>query len=120
MSYELLYQVGRADLSLYFRSLYSVFRFIENSNYKGDANFGLVVRSLLSDYELVILFYNSLSPRGEKFKRFIYKHALFDNLDPELLLDSMHVTELSVEAFGQNEEILVLFPDAEGPISESC
>lgn len=111
VSYELLYQIGRADLSLYFRSLYSVFRFIESSSYKGDANFGLVVRSLLSDYELVILFYNSLSPRGTKFKRFIYKHALFDNLDPGLLLDPMHAVELDLEAFGQNEEILILFPD---------
>lgn len=113
--YELVYDMGRADLSLYFRSLYSVFRFIENSNYKGDAQFGVVLRSLLSDYELVLLFYNSLSTRGLKFRRFIYEHALFDNLDPSLLLDPDHALYLDIEAFGQNEAILKLFPDPLGP-----
>lgn len=113
--YELVYEMGRADLSLYFRSLYSVFRFIEKSNYEGDAQFGVVLRSLLSDYELVMLFYNSLSIRGVKFRRFIYEHALFDNLDPDLLLDPNHALHLDIEAFGQNEAILRLFPDPLGP-----
>lgn len=113
--YELVYEMGRADLSLYFRSLYSVFRFVESSGYKGNAKFGVVLRSLLSDYELVLLFYNSLSSRGKKFKRFIYDHALFDNLDLELLLLPDHVLFLDIDAFGQNEPILKLFPDPLGP-----
>lgn len=117
--YELVYHVGRADLSLYFRSLYSVFRFIENCEYKGDAQFGIVLRSLLSDYELVLLFYNSLSTRGLKFQRFIYEHALFDNLDPNLLLAPDHALHLEIEAFGQNEAILRLFPDPLGPPARS-
>lgn len=110
-SYDLLFEVYRSDLSLYFRSLYSVFRFIENSGYAKSNEFGRVVRSLLSDYELVLLFYNCLSPRGIKFKRFVSEHALFDNLDPGTLLDKMHVLELSAGSFGQNEDVLVLFPD---------
>lgn len=117
--YELVYEMGRADLSLYFRSLYSVFRFVEKSNYEGDAQFGVVLRSLLSDYELVLLFYNSLSTRGVKFRRFIYEHALFDNLDPSLLLVPEHALHLNIEAFGQNEAILRLFPDPLGPPDRS-
>lgn len=113
--YEFVYEMGRADLSLYFRSLYSVFRFVEKTEYKGDAQFGVVLRSLLSDYELVILFYNSLSSRGVKFKRFIYDHALFDNLDPDLLLEPSHALHLEIKAYGQNEAILRLFPDPQGP-----
>lgn len=113
--YHFLYDMGRADLSLYFRSLYSVFRFVEKTNYKGDAQFGIVLRSLLSDYELVLLFYNSLSARGVKFKRFIYEHALFDNLDPDLLLEPSHALLLEIKAYGQNEAILRLFPDPLGP-----
>jgi len=115
LPYELVYGMARADLSLYFRSLYSVFRFVEGSGYQGVAKFGVVLRSLLSDYELVLLFYNSLSPRGMKFKRFIYEHALFDNLDPKLLLEPDHALYLEIEAFGQNEAILKLFPDPPGP-----
>jgi len=117
LPYELVYEMGRADLSLYFRSLYSVFRFIEKCDYEGDAQFGVVLRSLLSDYELVLLFYNSLSSRGVNFQRFIYEHALFDNLDPELLLEPDHALYLNIEAFGQNESILRLFPDPLGPPS---
>jgi hypothetical protein len=70
---------------------------------------------LLSDYELVILFYNSLSSRGVKFKRFIYYHSLFDNLDPDLLLEPRHALHLEIKAYGQNEAILRLFPDPQGP-----
>ena len=46
----------KADLGLYFRSLYSVFRFVYSCEHKDRAQFGLVVRSLLSDYELIVLF----------------------------------------------------------------
>lgn len=114
-AYSFVFEMYRADLSLYFRSLYSVFRFIEKSDHKDSDNFGLVVRSLLSDYELVFIFYNCLSGRGEKFKRFVYSFALFDNLDPDILLAPEHALYLDIEAFGQNEAILRLFPDTLGP-----
>lgn len=117
-TYDFLYDTARADLSLYFRSLYSLFRFIDSVDYKGETDFGVVVRSFLSDYELVLLFYNCNSARGKKFRRFAEKHALFDNLDPKLLLDSSHCLEMSVEAFGQNEDVLILFPGSPGDTSE--
>lgn len=108
-SYDVIYEVFRADLGLYFRSLYSVFRFIEGSNHKDAVKFGLIVRSLLSDYELLLLFYNSLSPRGEKFKRFIYEYALFDNLDLDLLHNPLHALLLDKKAFGENQDVLSVF-----------
>ena len=114
-AYSFVFELYRADLSLYFRSLYSIFRFIENSDHKDSGKFGLVVRSLLSDYELMFIFYNCLSGRGEKFKRFVYNFALFDNLDPDLLLEPEHALYLDIQAFGQNEAILRLFPDPLGP-----
>ena len=114
-AYSFVFELYRADLSLYFRSLYSIFRFIENSDHKDSGKFGLVVRSLLSDYELMFIFYNCLSGRGEKFKRFVCSFALFDNLDPDLLLEPEHALYLDIEAFGRNEAILRLFPDPLGP-----
>jgi hypothetical protein len=105
-AYSLIFEIYRADLSLYYRSLYSVFRFIENSNYKDKSNFGLVVRSLISDYELVFMFYNCLTERGEKFKRYVYRFALFDNLDPGLLLNKEHVNFFTYEAYGSNRAII--------------
>lgn len=101
-------QGHQGDLGLYFRSLYSIFRFIESSEYAHN-DFALVVRSFLSDYELVLLFYNCMSVRGEKFKRFAVAHALFDNLDIELLPAEDHVYFMDREAYGQNERALALW-----------
>ncbi len=101
-------QGHQGDLGLYFRSLYSIFRFIERSEHAHD-DFALVVRSFLSDYELVMLFYNCMSARGEKFKRFAVAHALFDNLDIDLLIVEEHVCFMDREAFGENERALALW-----------
>lgn len=44
------------------------------------------MRASLSQYELIMLFYNCLSSNGrEKFKPLIEKYAIFNNLRVELL-----------------------------------
>ena len=96
----------QGDLGLYFRSLYSVFRFIELAEHADKKHFSRVVRSLLSDFELVFLYYNCLSGRGEKFQRFANCYKLFDNLDIQLLLEPDHVLFMDVESFGNNEEAI--------------
>lgn len=108
-AYEELWKQHRGDLSIYYRSLYNLFKFVSSSNYADKRWLGNVARSLVSDYELVILFYNCLSNKGAKFKVFANEFALFDNLDPKILLDEKHVLQLDIEAYGQNEEILSLF-----------
>jgi hypothetical protein len=110
-TYEQVWKKHRGDWSIYFRSLYNLFKFVSTSSHADKRWLGNVVRSLISDYELVILFYNCLSPKGEKFKAFANEFAIFDNLDPMLLLDPKHALQLDKEAYGKNEEILVLFPD---------
>lgn len=105
-SYNFVFITYRSDLGLYFRSLYSVFRFIDSCGHKDARDFGLVLRSLLSDYELVIIFYNCLSPRGEKFSRYVYSFGLFDNLDPELLLSREHINLFTYEAYGSNRTLV--------------
>ncbi|MGN2430293.1 putative phage abortive infection protein [Pseudomonas syringae] len=92
------------DLGLYFRSLYAVFRFLENSNHSDKKSLGLVVRSLLSDYELVFLFYNCFSKKGRSFTKFANEYALFDNLDVELLFNKRQVAFIEKSALGGNEE----------------
>jgi len=92
------------DLGLYFRSLYAVFRFLENSNHSDKKSLGLVVRSLLSDYELVFLFYNCFSKKGRSFTKFANEYALFDNLDVELLFNKRHVAFVEESSLGGNEE----------------
>lgn len=99
---------NKGDLGLYYRSLYSIFRFVESSDYSDKKGFPLVVRSLLSDYELVMLYYNCLTDDGEKFKRFAVAHALFDNLDVTLLAAEEHVVFMEKAAYGDNSTALQL------------
>lgn len=105
-AYQLILQAHQGDLGLYFRSLYSVFRFIELADHADKIHLGRVVRSLLSDYELVFLYYNCLSHKGMNFQIYANNHALFDNLDIKLLLSPDHVVYMDSESFGSNVEAL--------------
>jgi len=100
---------NKGDLGLYFRSLYSVFRFIESTAHDSKHDFGRVVRSLLSDYELVLLFYNSFSAKGLKFKDFAIKYELFDNLDVALLVKPEHVVHMEYKAYKGNPDALAIY-----------
>lgn len=76
-------------LDHYFRHLYRIFKFIHNNDFldkKGKYNYTSIVRSQLSDYELIILFYNCLSENGyEKFKPLVETYAIFKNIRRDLL-----------------------------------
>lgn len=107
-AYESVLESHLGDLGLYFRSLYAVFRFIETASPKDAKHFAIVVRSLLSDYELVFLFYNCLSEKGERFMAYAKKYALFDNLDVGLLLSLDDVSLMTADVYGDNSEALHL------------
>ena len=102
-AYEKIMSAHQGDLGLYYRSLYSIFRFIESAEHADRQGFAVVVRSLLSDYELVLLFYNCLSPKGEKFRMYAVMYQLFDNLDVSLLPREEHVEFMRKEAYGRND-----------------
>lgn len=109
-AYSELWRRHQSDLGLYYRSLYSVFRYISDSEYVDKKRLANVARSLISDYELVILFYNCVaSVGGKRFKRYACEFALFDNLDVGLLLNMSDVTMLDKSAFGDNQEALSAF-----------
>ena len=107
-AYQSVLKSHLGDLGLYFRSLYSVFRFIETLEKDDQKKYAVVVRSLLSDYELIFLFYNCLSPMGARFARYAQVHALFDNLNISLLLNKQDVVKMKESVYGQNMEALSL------------
>ena len=108
-AYKKVLKAHQGDLGLYFRSLYSVFRFIDDVEVTQKRHLGAVVRSLLSDHELVFIFYNCLSDKGRKFNRFAIEYALFDNLDVELLLNKTHVIHAEKATLGKNKVALSIF-----------
>ena len=108
-AYRELWNEHRGDLSLYFRSLYTLFKFVSKSDYVDKRWLASVARSFISDYELIVLFYNCLMPNGEKFQVYACEFAVFDNLDVSLLLNVDDVLKMSPEAFGDNPEALKIF-----------
>ncbi|KIQ13704.1 hypothetical protein RU03_05625 [Pseudomonas simiae] len=115
MAYEHVLRSHQGDLGLYFRSLYSVFRFVELAEYGDEKHLARVARSLLSDYELVFLYYNCLSRKGSNFQKYANTYELFDNLDINLLLDVDHVLFMEEEAFGKNIEALAALKSLKAP-----
>lgn len=98
---------GVAKLDHYFRQLYRVFRYIDKAKsylseqeryeYVGEA------RSTLSQYELVMLFYNCLSDKGkDKFKPLIEHYAIFKNIRVELLAKAEDKNLYNQGAFKHN------------------
>lgn len=83
--YEDFYTNSLGVLDHYFRNLYHIFKFIDASGIPEPRRYTSLVRAQLSRSELVSIFYNGISPHGEKFKSLIEKYALLENMpDTEL------------------------------------
>jgi len=99
------YNEERVWLPHYFRILYRIIRFIDSAkldtNKQQDENkkheFANLLRAQLSDYELVILFYNVHSKQGEGFKALCYRYDLLKHLPTQLLFDEAHRDDFKKE-----------------------
>lgn len=92
----------------YFRHLYRIVKYVDSSDLISDDEryeYACIARSQLSDYELVMLFYNCLTANGRaKFKPLIEKYSIFNNLREELLAKREHKNEYSEKAYDRYAE----------------
>lgn len=78
-------------LDHYFRHLYRTFKWVADGSpsFLSDTEkygYAAIVRSMLSEYELVLIYYNALTYRdNEKFKLLIEQFSILDNLRLNLL-----------------------------------
>lgn len=90
-------------LDHYFRHLYRVFKYINDSDVIDDTDkykYACMVRASLSQYELIMLFYNCLSSNGcENFKPLIETYAIFNNIRRELLARQEHINLYDERAY---------------------
>lgn len=105
-AYTAMYELHQGDLSHYFRHLYHIIKFIDESNIKDKKKNTSIVRAQLSSYELVLLFYNCLQTFDHdeinKFKPLVERYQLLANLDHSLILNMKHFLEYDEEkAFGR-------------------
>lgn len=95
----------------YFRNMYRIVKFVEEIDVFDDLpqdeidkkkyEYVAILRSTLSRYELVWLFYNTLSIYGKvKFKPLVEKYALLNNIRVELLVKPEDVKLFDAKAFG--------------------
>ena len=109
-AYDKFFESYQHDIGHCFRTLYHVFKFINESNIPDSRRYASIMRAQLSTYELALLFYNGLHPVGEKFKPLIEKFALLENLGIGILLNAdEHVPLYDPGAYGDNKEAQLIF-----------
>jgi len=82
--YEKLYFENREELGQYFRVVYRIIKIIEQAEIpkRDKFNYVKILRSQLSENELLVLYYNSHSYVSEKFYRLILNFNLLKQLSP--------------------------------------
>lgn len=105
-TYESLFDIHKNSLGNYFRTLYQVISFVDESGLSvaDKKRFVNIVRAQLSQAELLILFYNCLGLYGiEKFKPLVNTYALFKHLDCDELVNPDHKNEFPDCAYGRKQ-----------------
>ncbi len=101
-AYDRFYTKDKSDMSHYFRTIYHIIKFIDNSEINNKKQYVSIARAQLSSYEQILIFYNCLHGNGsEKFKPLIEKYALFKNIDSALIINQDHLKEYSDGAYGK-------------------
>lgn len=120
--YKHHYDKAHTDFGHYFRNLYRMIKLVhltdfyyhesdmdELNIYKTKYKYTSIIRSQLSDYELLWLFYNCLSEYGkEKFKPLIEKYCIFKNLPVDLLGSLSHKQLYAESAFSSEPKPITL------------
>jgi len=101
LSYFNFWKDAQTELSHYFRFLFNFFRFIDKSGFE-EEYYVKLLRSQISDAELLILFYNNISEAGSPFRYYADKYAIFDNMPVVRLLERGHAQLADKAAFGDN------------------
>lgn len=96
------------NLSHYYRFLFNTFKFIDESEIDDleKKKYANILRAQISNYELLMLFYNSLSDDGKKFKRYFSKYEVLDNLPVIKMVYKNHVLLVDKKCWGDNKTAL--------------
>ncbi len=92
-AYEELYAHYGHHTGQYFRRLFNIIRFIDDQiqfTEKEKYEYARIIRAQLSNYEIKLLLYNSLTPKGDEFTDYIIRYKLLKGIAGEKLLDDSH------------------------------
>lgn len=86
-SYDDFYRDYESDIGHYFRNLYRIIKYIDESEVSNKYFYTGLIRAQLSTIEQALLFYNGLSSYGTEFKHFIERYNLLEHLNIDMLVD---------------------------------
>lgn len=112
------YEAAQTDFGHYFRNLYRMMKLVDQTDFFYDSKkvtedeifkikyrYTSIIRSQISDYELLWIFYNCLSENGiDKFKPFIERYSFFKNIPSNLIADKSHIDFYDKRAFNPDEQ----------------
>jgi len=111
-AYLTFYGHEQANVGHYFRTLYNIVKFIDDSTMRDKQTYTNLLRAQLSSNELLLLFYNCLSEKGNRrFKPLVEKYALLENMPYNQLLSDKfniapsHRTLYANGAFTESREV---------------
>ena len=92
-----IFYKNKDELNSYFRTIYRILSFIENLNLdeKEKSSYVKILRALLSENELLFIYYNAETKNGKKFYPIILKYNLLKHLTPLSKLEFKYFEKLS-------------------------
>ena len=98
---EIFFKEHQHEIGHYFRLLYNIVKLIKRTDLIDKRYYTNLVRAQLSSYELVLLFYNCLSPQGrEKFKPLAEEFSLLKTYPNDVLPNRNLIEKFDASAFG--------------------
>lgn len=91
------YDSHKEYISHYFRAFYHIIKYIHITDNIDKQFYISIARSQLSSAELILLFYNGISPRGSrKFRPLIVKYDVLQGIDYSLMLNTSLKSEYEI------------------------
>lgn len=108
--YVSFYLEYKNQIAHYFRTLYRIFCFIDNSALTecDKVEYAKIMRTQLSESELFFLYYNAFSPYGQSFQKIINKYNLIKHLPFLEKLEYQQYTSLLEGNEKQSVELVLL------------
>lgn len=102
--YEKVYRENRDDLGHYFRILYQILRFVDESEIEDKSLYVRIFRASLSNAEMILLGLNCAYGGGyPKFKALVERYALLHNISSSQALAWRLDKEFEQSAFGDRD-----------------
>ncbi|MDQ9128573.1 putative phage abortive infection protein [Serratia fonticola] len=103
--YDTFFIIWQQNLAHYFRMVYHIYKFIDESHLDDNLkkNYASILRAQLSNFELLILFYNCVGEHGSKMEKYAVKYEMFDNLPISDLAHDSHKYLVDFRAFGKQK-----------------